>query len=297
EPLTSATATLLGNYAISGGLAFSKVVLSRDGTLVTLTTNQALTSGNTYTITMNGLATVSGDQLPASLTLSVTYQSPIGSILDQVWDNLDGNDTVNDLTNPALNPNYPNDPTYSTLLTSFNAPYNTGVDDYGQRVQGYVYPPTTGNYVFWIASDDDSQLWLSTNSSPTNAVEICYTNTWTNYEAWMTYPSQQSAPISLVAGQAYYIDALMKQGGGGDNLSVAWMLLPSGGTSVPDGSTSVPDGSTSVPAQGSALTITSFTHSGTTATATLAAAPGFVVGQTVAVSGASQSAYNGLPHD
>ena len=172
---------------MSGGITFSAVALSRDGTLVTLTTNQALTAGNAYTITMNGLATVSGDQLPASLPLSVTYQNPTGTILDQVWDNLDGGDTVADLTSPALNPNYPNNPTYSTYLTSFNAPYNTGVSDYGQRVQGYIYPPTTGSYVFWIASDDYSQLWLSTNSSPNNAVEICYVNGWTNYEVWTTY--------------------------------------------------------------------------------------------------------------
>ena len=238
EPLTSATATVLSNYTMSGGITFSAVTLARDGTLVTLTTTQALTAGNAYTITMNGLATVSGDQLPASLPLAVTYQNPKGQILDQVWDNLDGGDTINDLTSPALNPNYPNGPTYVTYLTSFNAPYNTGVSDYGQRVQGYIYPPTTGNYVFWIASDDYSQLWLSTNSSPNNigSNPIAYVNGWTNYEAWTTYASQQSAPISLVAGQSYYIEALMKQGGGGDNLSVAWTLLPSGGTSVPTAS-------------------------------------------------------------
>ena len=84
----------------------------------------------------------------------------------------------------------------------------------------------------------------------------------------------------------------MKQGGGGDNLSVAWMLLPTGGTSLPSSSKSVPNSSTSVPVQGSALTITSLTRSGTTATATLSTAPGFVVGQRVKVSGAIQTQYN-----
>ena len=90
EPLTSATATLLTNYSITGGITLSAAALAHDGTLVTLTTNQALSSGNSYTITMNNLATVSGDPLPASLPLLATYQSPIGTILDQVWDNLDG---------------------------------------------------------------------------------------------------------------------------------------------------------------------------------------------------------------
>ena len=279
EPLTTASATVLSHYSMSDGFTFTAVALSRSGTKVTLTTGQAFAIGNAYTITMTGLATVSGNQLPASLPLSVTYQPPTGEILDQVWDGLDGGDTINDLTSPALNPNYPNNPTITNYLTSFEAPYNTGVSDYGQRVQGYLYPPTSGNYVFWIASDDYSQLWLSTNSSPANigASPIAYVNGWTNYRAWTTFSTQQSVSIALVAGQRYYIEALMKQGGGGDNLSVAWM----------------PPGGTSLSALGSALAVTGITYSGTTATATLSAAPGFVVGQSVLVSGASQSAYNG----
>ena len=51
---------MLGNYTMSGGITFSAVTLSRDGTKVTLTTAKAVTAGNNYTITMNGLATVSG---------------------------------------------------------------------------------------------------------------------------------------------------------------------------------------------------------------------------------------------
>jgi hypothetical protein len=36
--------------------------------------------------------------------------------------------------------------------------------------------------------------------------------------------SQQSAKITLEAGKRYYIEALMLQGGGGDNLAVGWQL-------------------------------------------------------------------------
>src|SRR3954470_13983914 len=28
-------------------------------------------------------------------------------------------------------------------------------DNYGAQIAGYFYPPATGNYVFWIASDDN----------------------------------------------------------------------------------------------------------------------------------------------
>jgi hypothetical protein len=282
EPLTSATGAVLGHYTITGGIVFSAVNLSRDGTMVALTTSQSLTTGNAYTITMTGLATASGDPLPASFPLSMTYQTATGEILDQIWDNLDGNGTVNDLTNPALNPNYPNNPSYATYLTSFEAPHNTGTSDYGQRVQGYIDPTTTGAYTFWIASDDYSQLWLSTNASSANigTSPIAYVNGYTGFETWNTYASQQSAVINLVAGQRYYIEALMKQGGGSDNLSVAWM----------------PPGGTSIPAQGSAYGATTLAYSGTTATATFSSAPGFVVGQSVliaGVTGANASLYNG----
>ena len=224
EPLNVGPASMLSNYSMTGGITFSGVALSRDNTKVTLTTNQAVTINTSYTLTMNNLTTVSGNPLPVSQHLTFTYQNPTGSILLQFWANLDGGNAVSDLTNPALNPNYPNNPTSTSYLTSFEAPFNTGQVDYGQRIEGYIYPPTTGNYVFWIASDDNSQLWLSTDANPNNAVMIANVPAYTAYRQWTGYASQQSASISLVAGQRYFIEALQKQGGGGDNLSVAWQL-------------------------------------------------------------------------
>ena len=78
--------------------------------------------------------------------------------------------------------------------------------------------------LLWIASDDNSELWLSTDTSPANATEIAYVPGWTSSRAYTWYSQQKSAAISLVAGQSYYIEALQKEGGGGDNLSVAWRL-------------------------------------------------------------------------
>src|SRR6185437_5280364 len=47
---------------------------------------------------------------------------------------------------------------------------------------------------------------------------------WTSSQEWGKYSEQQSAPVSLTAGQKYYIEALMKEGQGGDNLAVGWQL-------------------------------------------------------------------------
>jgi hypothetical protein len=49
---------------------------------------------------------------------------------------------------------------------------------------------------------------------------------------WGWFSTQQSAPITLQAGQRYYVEALMKEGGGGDNLAVGWQL-PNGALERP----------------------------------------------------------------
>ncbi len=119
-----------------------------------------------------------------------------------------------------------NTPNATGTLNIFEIPVDA-LDNYGTRVRGYVCPPVTGQYRFWIASDDDGQLWLSTTSSPTNKVQIASVTGWTASQEWTKYPSQQSALITLTAGQQYYIEALAKEGTGGDNLAVGW-TLPNG---------------------------------------------------------------------
>jgi hypothetical protein len=88
--------------------------------------------------------------------------------------------------------------------------------------------PTSGNYTFWIVGDNDCELWLSNNESPTGKQRIAFIQDGFAFpNQWTKYPSQQSSPIALVAGQRYYVEALHKEASGGDNLAVGWQL-PSG---------------------------------------------------------------------
>ncbi len=145
------------------------------------------------------------------------------SILREVWEGIPGT-AVADLTGSA---DYPDNPTSTNLVTDyFEAPVDV-LEDYGQRMHGYVVPPVTGNYTFWISSDDGSELWLSTDSSPANKRLIASVTGWTPSREWGWEANQQSAAIRLEAGQAYYVAALQKEGGGGDNLAVRW-LRPDG---------------------------------------------------------------------
>ena len=142
-----------------------------------------------------------------------------GSLLREWWTGISGT-SVSDL---ILSPAYPGLPNGTEELTSFQAPTNWA-DTYGARIRGYLYPPATGDYTFWIASDDDSELWLSTdpNAGPATISMIASVSGGTDPCSWDESPSQQSLPIFLKAGQRCYIEALHKQDQGADHLAVAW---------------------------------------------------------------------------
>jgi hypothetical protein len=145
---------------------------------------------------------------------------PLPGILREVWMGIPGS-SVSDLT---VHPHYPRNPTSQNRVTDyFEAPANIA-DQYGQRMHAILVAPTTGNYVFWISSDDNGELHLSSDEGPANTVQIAHVPGWTSPRQWNKYPEQASGPVPLVAGGRYYIAALMKEHGGGDNLAVRWQL-------------------------------------------------------------------------
>jgi len=99
---------------------------------------------------------------------------------------------------------------------------NPNTEQFGQWIRGWIIAPESGNYRFWISSDDNSELWLSPNSLVSGKTLIASISEWTDFRQWTKYPSQQSAPITLVAGQRYYFEFFQREFGGGDHLSIAW---------------------------------------------------------------------------
>jgi len=122
-------------------------------------------------------------------------------------------------------------PTETGQLTIFEVPPGVG-DNYGTRIRGYVHPPVSGLYVFWIATDDQGELKLSTDEDPAHAKTIATCPEFTDVRQYTRHPQQQSQPVELKAGRRYYIEALQKQGGGGDHMSVGWRL-PTGAEEKP----------------------------------------------------------------
>ncbi|MFC4992456.1 cadherin domain-containing protein [Rubritalea tangerina] len=189
------------------------VVANGDGTL-TYTPNANYTGPDFFTYTTsNGSGT---DTAVVSIDVQASAVSQPG-LLREKWTSIGGGN-ISDLTGNA---NYPDSPNSSSIINSFEAPTGDG-DSYGQRVRGLLVPPTSGDYTFWIASDDDGDFYLSTDHSAVNASRVAYVDGWTGEKSWTQKSSQTSAVISLEAGKAYYVEAIHKEGGGGDHLAVAW---------------------------------------------------------------------------
>ena len=159
-------------------------------------------------------------QASGTVTVQITPAGAIGTsaLVRQVWSSISGT-AISNLTNNA---NYPFKPSSTRLLANgFDSGTNIA-DNYGSRVRGYVIPPQSGSYTFYLSSDDDGQLLLSTRANPSRATTIAQISGWAEPGNWTKYASQTSAPRSLLAGQRYYIETLQKEGGGGDHVQVAW---------------------------------------------------------------------------
>lgn len=159
-----------------------------------------------------------------------TGSERVSGLVREVYFDIPGG-SVEDLTNHA---SFPDGWTSRQLVTgSFEAPSNVA-ENYGQRMHGYIKPPVTGSYRFWLAGDNGSRLFLSTDDNPANMTAIAEIPgvSWSDPRQWNRFSEQQSDLIWLEAGRYYYICALMKEDVGGDHLCVRWQL-PGGAIEEP----------------------------------------------------------------
>lgn len=159
----------------------------------------------------------------------LTFVISPGFALREYYFDIGGGVAVADLRNAAKYPNSPNQRDYTSLLEGPVNAYN----NYGLRISGFLIPQASANYDFYMSSDDAGEFLLSTDASPGNLQRVCFEPTWNNSRDWIgtarrnaTAPENRSTSLfpgglPLVAGSRYYFEALMKEGGGGDNLGVA----------------------------------------------------------------------------
>lgn len=150
--------------------------------------------------------------------VAINAQASDQGLLRQVYQYSGISGTLDTLYNHSQ---YPGKPSSTSVESSFMAPSDAG-NYYGQRMLGYLVPPTTGEYTFWMASDDQGELYLGENLDGTDAKRIASVDTYSSPQQWTKFSNQKSVAITLQAGKPYYISAVMSEGSGGDHLSVAW---------------------------------------------------------------------------
>src|SRR5262249_61792157 len=79
------------------------------------------------------------------------------------------------------------------------------------RFRGYLHPPVTGNYEFWLATATDASLFMSPSENPTEAVRIATTQRFGAVRDWNAPRFKGSSlwcpPMPLVAGGGYFMGA------------------------------------------------------------------------------------------
>lgn len=187
---------------------------------ITVATDITASVQSVYTLTVrvtdHGAPALTSE---ATVTVNITPVPPgyiLGTVRTAYWEGIGGNN-ISTLTSYV---NYPNNPNSLQTLTSFD--FDVHGDSYGSTTRGYLIPAVTGSYTFWIATDDDGELYLSTNESPANATLRASVSGSTARYDWTRFSSQQSAPVTLTAGVPYYIEVRQKEGGGDDWMAVAW---------------------------------------------------------------------------
>jgi hypothetical protein len=197
-------------------------------------------------------------------TFSVGIAVPAGTgtgVLREWWDGIGTGTTVASLTGAAA---YLQPATGTAIAAPFEAPTNRA-DAYGTRMRGWFLAPLTGGYVFQIASDDASELWLSSDASAAHLAKIAQVNGATNQYEWTKESGQTSSAVALVAGQHYFIQALHKEGTGSDHVEVG-VIFPGGYAEepiagnrlvpIPVATVSVPDAAASESGDTGQVTIT-----------------------------------------
>ncbi|MEM9991723.1 MAG: PA14 domain-containing protein, partial [Bacteroidota bacterium] len=122
------------------------------------------------------------------------------------------------------NANYTIPATFNYTINSAEAPINQ-LDNISSRITGWIKAPVSGTYIIAISSDDQSELRISNDDNPANlsTAPIVSVPGWTPSRSWNRYREQQ-AKVELEACKWYYIEAIHKEGRGGDNLAIGWVV-------------------------------------------------------------------------
>lgn len=223
EAINAASAGAKANYTLDGGLSVTAATVESPTRVRLTTTRQA--QGAAYNLTLNNIEDTAVNKVAANTKVPFTAFAPIkGGLKLEVYLNIPGSAVQSLIDDPRFL-TAPDRTGYTRSFTSRDVITDSSTENYGGRLFGWIVPTETADYNFFIRSDDASQLFLSTDDKRENLRMIAEeTGCCGAFEdpAADPAPTETSVPVSLVAGKRYFIEALWKEGGGGDYCDVAW---------------------------------------------------------------------------
>jgi regulation of enolase protein 1 (concanavalin A-like superfamily) len=216
EPMLASGATVAANYVFDHGLTVSSATIDSTRTMVTLKTSKQ-SSGEVYTLSVINIQSIAGMMVPASSVKAFSAWTFSKALVKrEVWNGL-----ASPLSNLKGSAKYPNNPDSSSYVNTLEVA-NTGVENYSQRLTGFIVPAQSGNYTFYIASSGQSELYLSSNDQASGKALVAKVTTSTGFREYGKNAEQKSATVALEAGKSYYAEVLSAQGTGADYVSVTW---------------------------------------------------------------------------
>jgi hypothetical protein len=167
--------------------------------------------------------------LRAFLVISIFYpaiapfaSAGVGEALYERWDEAG---TADSMLTESSTPNY----TEIITSTQWGVGDDNSLENYRGRITAFLIPPVTGEYIFWIVTDDNGRLWLSTDHDPNNAQLIASESSWAAENAWGGVGDEaQSVVITLQGGKPYWLRGGYQETGGGDHIQIAWACTDAG---------------------------------------------------------------------
>ena len=222
------------SYSLIAGNSNNAFGIDTNYGTITVRSNLTVATQSVYTLSVRVSDQYPGNPLYATGTVTInvlTNSTPFqpGRIAYALYSGITNN-ILSALTNSTR---FPRDPTSEEWIAQFSGDANQA-DNYGAAIRGYLIPPASGSYTFWIAADDAAELRISTDTNPANATVRASLTSYSGVKEWTKYSSQKSAAIALSGSQPYYIEVRHKEGTGDDHLEVAWQCTTAGltGTNI-----------------------------------------------------------------
>ena len=185
-------------------------------------TNTGLNPGTTYAYRVRAID-ISGNSSDWQSVSATTgdEQEVVGFLLGEIYDDIPGVAVEDVLFSDGYFDGVVSRGAYMSILG-----FTTGFgDNYGIVIKGVLTAPETGQFDFFVRSDDASQFFLNESgaAAPDPVLDL-----WIAEETGCCNPFQEpgavqttQAPISLTAGREYGFVFVVKEGGGGDFGQVA----------------------------------------------------------------------------